>query len=564
MSSSILLSDMGRCRPALALSEKRRRHHWQLLPYATGHFAGRLISAGFMTEAPEVRLPVGATGWHAIHIGLWMAGRTDTGWGRTTMGSGSVGSLKVRLSDDPCFVHFRREAPDRASLEEMFWKVAKLEGQDIVVAQQREGFRGDASLAYVKLVPLSDLEAGAWQADQEDRSHKRLIGTNDAFGIFFRNRITTVDGILEQVEPYRNTDFKMLWWEIVSGMFGGWRDTGKLYADGVEDFPRPGDHYMAESLRILRSKGINPLKTAMDHAHAIGLEFHVSQRSEMFQTAPPFEECFATDFWRDRPEWRLRDIDGTEVTGMSYAFPEVREYLVGLLEEAASLGADGAVVIYPRSAPFILYEDPFVEAFERRYGADPRSVAEDDGRVIDLRTAYMSKFMRELRAAMDRVGEKLGRRLAVSAITFADESENRLAGLDLAEWISEGLLDHLSPYPYDRAKSERKIEMDFFRRITSGTACKLYPNVMPRHMSSANYREKGKVYYDEGADGLLFWDTYQRHDASAQWGTIRRMGHVNELSETAANSIRPEEPTIIPLLRLGEHHMHRYSPYRGA
>ena len=564
MNSDIVLSEMGECRPAAALSETRRRHHWQLLSYETEEFGGRLISAGYMREAPEVRLPVDAKGWFAIHIGLWMTGKTDTGWGRTTMASNTVGSLKIRLADDPCFVHFRREAPDRVNLEEMFWKVAQLDGQDIVIAQQLEGFRGDASIAYVRLVPLSESTVREWQRDCADPTHKRLIATNDAFGIFFRNRITTVEGIREHVEPYRNTDFKMIWWEIVSGMFGGWREEGKLYADGVEDFPRPGDYFMAESLRILRSRGINPLKTAMDHTHEIGIEFHVSQRSEMFQTAPPFEECFTTDFYRDHPEWRLRDIDGTEVTGMSYAFSEVRGYLVGLLEQATSLGADGAAIIYPRSAPFILYEDPFVERFEERHGEDPRNLDEEDERVLDLRAEFMTSYMRELREAMDRVGERLGRRLAVSAISFANESENRLAGLDLENWIREGLLDHLSPYPYGRAKTVKDIETGFFRRITQGTQCKLYPNVMPRHMPAREYREMAKFYYDEGADGLLFWDTYQRHDGSSQWETIRRLGHVEELSEAIANTDQREEPKIIPLLRLAGHHMHRYSPYRGS
>ena len=564
MNSDIVLSDMGECRPAAALSKTRRRHHWQLIPYETRDFSGQLISAGYMTEAPQVHLPVAATGWHSIHIGLWMTGRTDTGWGKTATASDSVGSLKIRLADDSCFVHFRREAPDRGSLEEMFWKVAELKGQDFIFAQQLEGIRGDSSLAYVRLVPLSESEVEGWEEDRDDSANKRLIATNDAFGVFFRNRITTVEGIREQVEPYRNTDFKMIWWEIVSGMFGGWRDEGKLYADGVEDYPRPGDYYMAESLRILRSRGINPLKTAMDCAHEFGLEFHVSQRSEMFQTAPPFEECFTTDFYRDHPEWRLRDIDGTEVTGMSYAFSEVRGYLVGLLEQATSLGADGAAIIYPRSAPFVLYEDPFIDEFQECHGLDPRTLDEEDGRVLDLRAEFMTRYMRELREAMDRVSEKLGRRLSLSAISFANESENRLAGLDLETWIREGLLDHLSPYPYGRAKTVMDIEVDFYRRITQGSQCKLYPNVMPRHMPAREYREMAKFYYDEGADGLLFWDTYQRHDASSQWETIRRLGHVDEIGEAIANTGQREEPKTIPLLRLAGHHMHRYSPYRGA
>ena len=184
--------------------------------------------------------------------------------------------------------------------------------------------------------------------------------------------------------------------------------------------------------------------------------------------------------------------------------------------------------------------------------------------MLELRAELMTRFMRELREAMDRVGENLGRRLAVSAISFANESENRLAGLDLETWIREGLLDHLSPYPYGRAKTVLDIETGFFRRITQGMQCKLYPNVMPRHMPAGEYRKMAQFYYEEGADGLLFWDTYQRHDGSSQWETIRRLGHLEDLPRAIAEGKKRDEPRTVPLLRLAGHHMHRYSPYRGA
>ena len=480
------------------------------------------------------------------------------------MGSDAVGSLKIKLESDACFVAFRREAPARDNLEDVFWKIADLDGEDFVIAQQLSGFRGQSSIAYVRLVPLSEEQEAAWRAVVAGGENKRLVATNDAFGVFFRNCITTREGIWEQIEPYRNTDFKMLWWEIVGGMFGAWREEGKTYAEGVEDYPRPGDLFVAESYRTMRAEGINPLKTAMDYAHEIGLEFHVSQRSEMFQTGPPFEEVFSTQFYQDHPEWRLRDLDGTEVTGMSYAHEAVRRYLVSLLEEATSLGADGACIIYPRSAPFILYEQPFVDAFVERFDEDPREVDEQDDRVIELRAEFMTSFMRELREAMDRVGEKLERRLAVSAIVFASESENRLAGLNLAAWIEEGLVENLSPYPYSRAKSVMDLETAYFRRITEGTSCRLYPNVMPRHMPAADYRELAKFYYEEGADGLLFWDTYQRHDGSSQWETIRRLGHRDAIGAAIQVADPQNEPRTVSLTKLAGHHMHRYSPYRGA
>ena len=85
-------------------------------------------------------------------------------------------------------------------------------------------------------------------------------------------------------------------------------------------------------------------------------------------------------------------------------------------------------------------------------------------------------------------------------------------------------------------------------------------------MPAAEYRRKAASYYESGADGLLFWDTYQRHDGGSQWQTIRRLGHIDELTDPVAAGAHPEDPgpKILPLLRLAGHHMHRYSPYRGA
>ena len=566
----IILSDLGRCQPATALSSRRRQRHWQLIPYETEHFAGNMLSAGPMTEPPEVRFDLNLEGWHAVFIGMWTSGRTDTGYARSTEGADNVGAIRVRLDSDPCFTMMRREQPSRITLEEAFWKYADLSERTLVVSQQSEGFRGDSSLAYVRLVPLSRREVVELQEDRRRTDTKRLIATNDAFGIFFRGRITSREGIWEHVEPYRHTDFGKLFWEVVAGMFGGWRAVGKLYGDGVEDFPRTGDLLLRDSIRTLVANGINPLQTAMDHAHGMGLEFHVSQRTEMFQNAPPFEEVYATDFYAEHPQYRLRDRDGTEITGLSYAFPEVRAYLTGMFAEAVSLGADGAAVIYPRSAPYVLYEEPVASRFREQHGTDIRGVDVGDVRLLAVWAHFMTEFMGELRQTLDAVGSKLGKRLQLSAITFATEAENRRFGLDPAAWIRAGCVDALIAYPCLADHSFCEIDAEHYAGLTRDTPCKLHMNVMPRHMSPREYRERALAYYDAGADGLLFWDTYQRHDATSQWETVRRLGHIEELrsrveraAEGAAQATE-SEPRLLTLRMLGGHSMLPYSPYRGA
>ena len=563
MHDEVIISDMSTCIPQEAFSRSRKKYCWQLIEYeAEGNTKGILMSAGPETEAPDVVCRLGLDGWYAIYIGLW--GRKDP-----LVANLDIGMIKVRLKDDPCFTSIRSEAQDLGSIEETFWKYANLTNQHLVIGQRKKGVKNTASIAYMRLVPLSSKSARQIQLDWKEKKHKKLIAANDAFGIFFYNRITEEEEIWEYVEPFRNTDFGMVFWEMSSGWFGE-APGSRIYGQDVQDFPRLLDRNVSESYRILNAKGIDPLATAMNYSHEIGLEFHVSQRMEWFQAAPPYEELFTTDFYAAHPEYRLVDREGTEVTGMSYAFPEVRRYMISLFGKAASCGADGVAAVFSKAPPFLLYEGPLVDGFKKEFGVDPREMDENDETWLSFRGRFMTQFMRELREEMDKVGKKLKRRLQVSAMVLATRDVNIFFGLDPEAWIEEGLVDNLIPYPrrifypavFDRYPVE--IDMAYFARITKGTDCRIYPNVLPKQMPARDYRAKALGYYSAGADGLFFWDTYKRHINTAQWTTLRRLGHIEELRASSNNDSDTQEPKLIKIARLGGHNMRRYSPNRGG
>lgn len=71
------------------------------------------------------------------------------------------------------------------------------------------------------------------------------------------------------------------------------------------------------------------------------------------------------------------------------------------------------------------------------------------------------------------------------------------------------------------------------------------------------------AFYEAGVDGLTFWDTYQRYDATSQWPTLRRLGNVEELRSWADQG-KDDVSNQIRLVRLAGHTMDRYSPYGGA
>ena len=159
----IYVTDLERCQPADRLSPDGGVHRWQTISYETEGFSGVMLKAGPETRAPEVRYPLSVTGWHAISIGI-----------HPTSEEGLPQAL-VKLSGDDTYSvltwdtgghHLRRK-----QLQEIFWKVADLNGQAVDFCQLArridpgDGFGsvqcGGVRIAYVKLVPLTPAEVDA-------------------------------------------------------------------------------------------------------------------------------------------------------------------------------------------------------------------------------------------------------------------------------------------------------------------------------------------------------------------------------------------------------------------
>ncbi len=64
---------MGQCKPAAALTDLNKKHHWRLISYTTGatRFNGIMICAGQASEAPPVVLSLDVKGWYSVYVGYW-------------------------------------------------------------------------------------------------------------------------------------------------------------------------------------------------------------------------------------------------------------------------------------------------------------------------------------------------------------------------------------------------------------------------------------------------------------------------------------------------------------
>ena len=551
-SRAVYVTDLSVCTPAAALSVRRQKYHWQTISYETEEFSGVMLSTGPETEAPEVTLPLGVTGWHAVFIGLWGTEGQDV-WGEGT----NQDTVKVRLSDNPCFTRIAREEPDYFTFDERFWIYADLTGRDIVFGQQMSGWPARAYPAYVKLVPLSDAEVEAIQSERQRENTKTLIGIACEGDDYLGNlRPTTREEIWELVEPYRDTDFRQLFWCVGSGGDICTYPTriGALQNVEREDRSRPFDRVKGEALSILLGKGIDPLEEAVSHAHKLGLEMNAQLRMGAFQAAPPLEGTYTGPVWGRHPEWHCIDIDGREIARMSYAFEGMQDYVLSLLLELAGYDVDGVCMTWVRGAPYVLYEKPLVEGFKAKTGKDPRDLPEDNEEYLRYRAGFMTAFARKVRRAMDERGRQRGRKVELLTHVLNDEDANLFYGFDVETWVREGLIDTLIPYPW----REKDIDVAYFAGITGGTSVSLRPEIMPRSMPPEQFRRHALDFYDKGAEGFCFWDTEGRHLRRAEWSMMQRLGHRNDLA--GWNDGEGEFFRSIKLRSLGGYVMDKYPP----
>lgn len=550
-SKAIILSDMSQCAPAAALSPKMKRRHWKVIPYELKDGTkGNIIWASTETNAPPVRLRLGVRGWHAIFVGVLSA----------LEGSNLVW---IKLDTDPAPVARQNTRTDYyGNLQDTFFKVAELKGDEsLVISQQSSGHKAGCGVGYVKLIPLTPEEVAGLKADRDNKTTKRMTVTCDGFSFIYHRRPTTAEELLAEIEFLRDTDVNTL----ILHSFGADKvsyptQVGHMPGQDMDDYLVPGHRYFAEAVRELARKKINPVKVLIDGAHHMGLKVHVAVRPAGWSWAEPFTDFWETPFYKQHPEWRCEDRDGTPVTRMSWAVPEVRKHLIDLLREMVRFGADGAHIVFNRGLPVVLYEEPFRKMFRERYGEDARNFDDTEPRIAKLRSDIVTTFMRELRAMLEEEQKRRGdgKRLSLSAMLLGNEYDNLWYGIDVRRLVSEGLLDEITLYPWDFGARKGGYDLKFFRKVCrpKGVPVRACPAFDLQQML-----KDAVSYYDEEADGIAIWDAYGTD--VFWWSVVSRFGHVEEMRKRL--KIGLPSPKLYFFHRLGNNVMDgRFAPVWGG
>ena len=495
---STMFADMSVCRPASAWTRARTHGTWQLQDYQAEGVSGTLIAAKPTSDAPPVTLPLPREGWHRIYVGFWKPPYNDI-------------TVRLRLTTDVAFTPISDcgdFAWDRTDLKEAFWKCADLTGQDIIIAQQSKGVARKAYVAYIRIEPMTEVELAALQEDRARTDTRKVIAVVDGGSWLENKECTTEADLWEQQELFRHSDVGKIFHAVNYGDSTTYpSNVGVLCAGNGEVFETAHGQRLYNSLHSLIDQDLIPFVVGMEHAHSMGLEFHVQLRMGMGDGT--WEGEGEGGFAEHHPEYRILAKDGTPLAKLSFAFPEVRQFLLAILREVAEYDIDGINLGFIRGPLFMGYEAPLVESFIAEYGTDPRQIDDDDPRWLAHKAGCVTELVREARSVVDEIGKKRGRKLELSAWVY----DTIFHGFDLRTWLSERLLDAIIGIP-------RNAELIALAREGQ---CKVYWGTGAREPDS--YIKNSLDGHKNGADGFMIWDIDGPDEFPEHWEIIRNMGH---------------------------------------
>lgn len=483
----LVFDDFSRLAPKVA--DEREPGVWYRGSYICLGSGTRRPYLGSTGVTPLLRAPVPLRGWHAVYLGLLSPGK-----GLQL----SVGKAKDILDD----VAPAGEAPQ---IEDCFFQCIEFSGDEILILNVPSSFQPNG-LAYVKFVRLTDGQIALARGEGDITSGKKFIFYNDGELFLFKHTLSA-ESIRRDVTHYRR---KMPALDVFGLTVGGSAmyyptKVGTLIGAPEGRVYGGAKHVLlANNLLRLIADGKDPLQIAVEAAHAHGIKLEVNLRmSWHYETGNPWNSKFRNE----HPEFRLKCWPGQALgPKLDYFHAPVREERLRIVSELASrYDVDAIDLDFLRWTTVMGMAAQ--DSFQRKFGRAP-DLANDDWEWFRYRAGFMTDFMRKARAALDREGEKRGKRIELWAITHY-EHFLRL-GLDVETWIKEGLIDAVVAGNEGVNFSPRDVSVAKLVAMAKGTPCKVYTRL-------DLYMRKDKPALDtvrriflhqlrQGADGIYLYN----------------------------------------------------------
>lgn len=376
--------------PSEAISlDKVDNEKWNVTEYETTEYSGKLIYSGYGLRPENISYDPGLTGWYKIYVTLPEYPRNYA---------------YIRLSSDITCV-FVTTIYGRPNLhEEQFWRCADMTGESIILTKQHTMRHAYSALSALRFVPMTDEEVEAYKADRARTDRRKM---------------------------YLHEDMGHYGWSADECTYDEWRSAVTVFGNAdtawvsTEFFGRPD---------------LERFSAVVEEAHALGMKISMANRMGLWGAGFPYHlKCQGMEFADEHPELHCVDRDGTVLSALSYAFPEVRKQRIDEFVIATSHGADAVNILANRGCPYVVLEKPVADRFYEKYGEYPYEYPLDDPRSIETRCEFIEQYLRELRAALD---ENFGKnKVEIHVWGFNSIEDCKMIGFDVYKLAKEGLLN---------------------------------------------------------------------------------------------------------------------------
>jgi hypothetical protein len=288
------------------------------------------------------------------------------------------------------------------------------------------------------------------------------------------------------------------------------------------DYQRRGhsNHTIVEMINALDYSTFDTFAAAIQVGHELGMEVFgwVTINEDDHGWGAP------SAFSRLWPEYRWVRRDGRAFRSqLSFAYPKVMEYKLGIIKEILAYDLDGLFIDWLRTgdvrdnpqtdkngAADYGYEQPCMDGFKRKYTLDPRDVPNDDERWVRFRAESRTEFMRRVR----KLAHAKRKSLPISVLVanpwcyrgLGDKIAGNLNGLlvDIGTWAKEGLIDAACPAGYFKGGGSTEEACRALKAETGGKI-DIWPyEWVPK--TPAEFSAQAARARSLGAKHILFWE----------------------------------------------------------
>ena len=400
------------------IKTERTEDCWQRVPYEIEDIQGEMLLAGECTSPEPLTLRVNLSGWYKIYICFVNMRSDNYVYFKLTDDTGYCGIKNIALGSPRtwCNTEFAQE---------LYWKCADMNGQEIVIDKPRDTQKNAACVAWIKFEPMNDEEVEGYR-EYRRASENRCMHFHFDEDRNLEDTVDCLDGLVAQEAQLVGTDVGECSFEI-SFDYDSVIDESYIPIRQIDRLWNRKDILFKKHKELAYRKRIEVL-------HNAGIKVYAANRMSVCSFHTPYDlKTWNSAFADAHPEYYCTMRDGSTVNVCSYAYPQVRRHIIDMYREHMKYGFDGATLIFTRGLN-IAFEPPVLDEFKKLYpDIDPFTLPMSDERLNGVWCGFMTEFMREFRAALPHI--------RINVVTdYTPDSAKRI-GVDVQKWAEEGLVD---------------------------------------------------------------------------------------------------------------------------